>query len=160
MKKLTFFMLALTIMGGIFTGCKKDKENNVEPTATEYTVEYRLLDHTSIYGQVFYLSECFSYDFTYTGADGKAVEVKDAKAGWSTQIKVKAPFTAKIEGQIKYVESELPEHVVYSNTLANISYSGHISSGMSASTDSKERFLERVTANPDLLKFSETAEIK
>lgn len=155
MKKLAFIMLALTIMGGILTSCKKDKEND-EPVAKEYTVKYSLQDH---HGNT-YLSECFTYDFTYTGADGNAVEVKDAKAGWSTQIKVKAPFTAKIEGQIKYVESELPEHVVYSNTLANISYSGHISVGMSTSTDSKERFLERVTANPEKLKFSETAEIK
>lgn len=166
MKKLAFIMLALTIMGGIFTSCKKDKENN-EPVAKEYTVVYKLESYSTVINaqmgyDTIYLSPCFSYDFTYTGADGKAVEVKDAKAGWKMEIKVNAPFTAKIEGNIKYNESELPtEYIIFSNTLANILYSGYYESEMGfLHFKTKEKFLKFVNEHPEKLNFSKTAEIK
>lgn len=160
MRKLTFIMLAMTIIGGIFTSCKKDK--NEQPTEKEYTVVYKLEDHVTIDQTTFYLSDCFTYDFTYTGADGNAVEVKDAKAGWETTIKVKAPFTAKIEGKTKYNESELPEEKIhFSHTLANISHSGNYTNNMSIGVFStKEKFLEHINKHPEKLNFIATDTIR
>lgn len=160
MRKLTFIMLAVAVIGGVFTSCKKDK--NEQPTEKEYTVVYKLEDHITIDQITIYLSDCFTYDFTYTGTDDNAVEVKDAKAGWETEIKVKAPFTAKIEGKIKYNEAELPkENIHFSYTLANISYSGHYTGNTRIGTFStKEEFLAYINKHPDRLNFSTTTEIK
>ena len=160
MRKLTFIMLAVAVIGGIFTSCKKDK--NEQPAEKEYTVAYKLEDHVTIDQITIYVSDCFTYDFTYTGADGNAVEVKDAKAGWETTIKVKAPFTAKIEGKIKYNEAELPEeNIHFSYTLANISYSGHHTSNTRIGTFStKEKFLEHINKHPEKLNFIATDTIR
>lgn len=160
MRKLTFIMLAVAVIGGIFTSCKKDK--NEQPAEKEYTVAYKLEDHVTIDQITIYVSDCFTYDFTYTGADGNAVEVKDAKAGWETTIKVKAPFTAKIEGKIKYNEAELPEeNIRFSYTLANISYSGHHTSNTRIGVFStKEKFLEHINKHPEKLNFIATDTIR
>lgn len=166
MKKLAFFMLALTIMGGIFTGCKKDKENNVEPTATEYTVGYVIwgAEETGY-------SPCFKFNLAYTDANGQTVTKENVSGPWNATITVKAPFTGKIEGSIIFNENELPaEHIVFPNGVAatgygkgaNVGYSSlNIHSSVSHVTyKTKERFLQIVAENPDLLKFSETVEIK
>lgn len=161
MKKSAFIiMLAMTIIGGIFTSCKKDK--NEQPAEKEYTVAYKLEDHVTIDQITIYVSDCFTYDFTYTGADGNAVEVKDAKAGWETTIKVKAPFTAKIEGKIKYNESELPEEKIhFSHTLANISHSGYYTNNTRIGTfGTKEEFLAYIDKHPDRLNFIATDTIR
>lgn len=88
--------------------------------------------------------------------------MKDARAGWETEIKVKAPFTAKIEGKIKYNEAELPEeNIRFSYTLANISYSGYYTNNIRIGTFStKEEFLAYINKHPDRLNFSTTTEIK
>lgn len=158
MKKSVFtIMLAMTIIGGIFTSCNKENDN--KPTEKEYTVKYILRDHDL---QNVYVSECFTYDFTYTGADNNAVKVDGVKAGWEMEIKVKAPFIAKIEGKIKYNESELPEeNIHFSHTLANILHSGYYTNNMSISVFStKEKFLDYINKHPEKLNFSETDTIR
>lgn len=157
MRKLTFIMLAMAVIGGIFTSCSKEKKD-------EFTVTYKLTDHID----TIYVSECFTYDFTYTGADGNVVEVKDARTGWETEIKVKAPFTAKIEGKIKYNEAELPDEGIhlFGGEIAKISfYSYNILYSSSSCIiymwfSTKEEFLAYINKHPDRLNFSTTTEIK
>ena len=73
MRKLTFIMLAVAVIGGIFTSCKKDK--NEQPAEKEYTVAYKLEDHVTIDQITIYVSDCFTYDFTYTGATASMMNV-------------------------------------------------------------------------------------
>jgi len=167
MKKLAFIMLALTFVGSILTGCKKSQNNdNPTPTTTEYTVGY------VIWGtEVAAYSPCFKFNLAYTDANGQTVTKENVSAPWNTTITVKAPFTGKIEGTIIFNEDELPaEHVVFPRSVAatgfgkgaNIGFSSlNIHSEISLTTyKTKERFLQKVAENPDMLKFSATVEIQ
>ena len=58
------------------------------------------------------LSPGLYFTFTYTDADGKEVEVKNAELPWKKSITVTSPFEAKLEGKITYNEEELPEQVI------------------------------------------------
>lgn len=167
MKKLAFIMLAITFVGSILTGCKKS-QNNDNPTSTsnEYTVGY------AIWGseQAAY-SPCFKFNLAYTDANGQTVTKENVSGYWFTAITVKAPFTGKIEGTIIYNEDELPaEHIILPRNVASTGFGQGANVGFSSlnmhmevlltTYKTKERFLQRVAENPDLLKFSATVEIQ
>lgn len=109
MKQLSYLFAAFLIGGLIFSGCGKEEEKPTpEPTPTETTIVYSI---DNVYeGQT--LSPGLYFTFTYTDADGKQVLVEKAELPWEKSITVKSPFEVKLEGEITYVEEELPEEVM------------------------------------------------
>ena len=170
-KHITIIALALISLATVFSGCKKDNNNDQPEQKQKYTVRYELNNvqefTNPLTGEVttFTISPCFKANFSYTDADGQMKEVTDVALPWSTEIVVEKPFTAKMEGSIDYEVSELPDEVTY-GTLYGILYkpveaqvfSGEIL-GQAGTTD-KERFILYMGTHPDRLKFSQEFSIE
>ena len=155
MKKVTFLFAALLIGGLLFTGCKKDPQPTPTPdTPTTTTKVVYKVDNTI---PNFTTSDCFKYTLTYVGADGNTVTVNDVSLPWtSPEITVKTlPFNAKIEGEAKFKEEELPDQVFFGEVPTIYVDGSPIANGTEGiRTHSKAIFLDLLSKNPDMLKFS------
>ena len=160
--KKHFSILAITLMALVlvFGSCKKDPKPTPSDSK-EYTVKYKISNTASITnpltGEVktYTLSPCFKFNFSYVDADGRTVEKTNVTAPWEETITVHRPFNAKMEGELVYNESELPDTVYY-GTPYSITISGngtilHDNDENIARTP-KDRFLEHI-AGTDRLKF-------
>lgn len=148
MKKLAFLMATLLIGSIMFTSCKKDSDT----TGNSIKVSYALNDKTLVLGEELIVSNCFKFDVTYTGADGKSVEVKGVSLPWTSNVfEVKSPFKAKIEAKPVYVESELPDIFIY-GLVVLINKNG---TGFKRHEDmrnwTKTKFLQKAQDSPDEL---------
>ncbi len=170
-KQITLIALALISLATVFSGCKKDNNNDQPEQKQKYSVRYELNNvqefTNPLTGEVttFTISPCFKANFSYTDADGQMKEMTNVALPWSTEIVVEKPFTAKMEGSIDYEESELPDEVTY-GTLYGVRYKlvgSDLYSGAvdgSAATTDKERFLQFMESHPDRLKFSKEMNIE
>lgn len=158
MKKVTFFLAALLIGSMMFTGCKKDNptptpEPTPTPTPTTKTVVYKVAKE---FGNKV-LSDCFKLNVTYTNAKGESVTETGVTLPWEKSFEVTSPFKAKMEGEIVYNESELPDEVVFGKRYG-IGYYNNSSLVIDMvgafSVDDKEGFLELMQAHPDRLQFT------
>lgn len=148
MKKVTLLLVTLLIGGIMFTGCKKD-----QPTPTTKTVKiaYKVDNVQDGMGTA---SDCFTYSISYVAVDGKLITVDNIKLPWtSPEFEVTLPFDAKIEGNAIFNEEELPDQVGFGSIQTIFVNKGKYTNG-NISFLSKDRFLEKYAANPDLLKFS------
>lgn len=170
-KHITIIVFALLSLATVFSGCKKNPDDNPTDAKKQYMVRYDLSNVQEfthpLTGEVitFTISPCFKANFSYMDANGQMVELNDVTLPWSKEFTVEAPFTEKIEGSMNYVESELPEEITYGTPvgirykrIGNDAYSGDID-GNAATTD-KERFLQLMELNPDRLKFSKEVNIE
>lgn len=104
------------------------------------------------------MSDCFKLNVTYTNAKGESVTETGVVLPWEKSFEVTSPFKAKMEGEIVYNESELPDEVVFGKRYG-IGYYNNSSLVIEMvgafSVDDKEGFLELLQHNPDRLKFTE-----
>ena len=171
-KHITIIALVMLSLATVFSGCKKDKDNQGQSeTAKKYIVTYQLdnedetMNPSTLEPIVFTLSPCFKANFTYVDANGQTVEMKDVVLPWKQEITVTAPFNAKMEGALTYNESELPDQVTY-GVRGGISYKridgGGINLDVSGGfySDSKESFIQHIASSPKRLKidFSKSIE--
>lgn len=154
-KKIHSFIALFAAFAMIFTGCKKDKDNNDAPnpgmsTITFYYTVTNIDNATSAVG-----SDCFHFNLSYKDADGNMVEVNDAELPWTKSITTTIPFEAKLQGTITYEEAEMPDDVYFIR-----GYQVSISPNESLDTDSyhgtKENIIALLNNNPYLLTFHKT----
>lgn len=151
MKRLSFLFVTLLIGGVMLAGCKKEKEEPTpEPTPTETKIVYSISNTYDGGSSVYTLSPGLYFTFTYTDADGKEVEVKNAELPWEKTITVTSPFEAKLEGEITYKEEELPEKVIFVKNIRIIDLPNAEIIEASKIPDFK-KFVE---THPEQLKFS------
>ena len=170
MKKIAFLIATLLIGGMILAGCHKNPQPTPEPepgpepdpTPTTATIVYRI-DNTCINnsGQVvFVVSPCFHASFTYLDANGNPVSVENATLPWTQSFTAELPFTATIDGNFTYEESELPD-TVYFGKLTTVSIGGKSKITDSRYTyNSKEKFLDKVNSYPRLLSLKSTLTVE
>ena len=157
MKKLSFLLAALLIGGMMFTGCKKeDPKPTPDPVSKTAKVVYELGN----VADTLTASNCFKYNVSYLGADGQMVAVNDVTLPWtSPELTVALPFTAKIEGQASYNEADLPENVVYGRVYSFYVNGSKFHNFEYIAPYSKEDFIQYVSDDPNVLKFSYSTEI-
>ena len=157
MKKLSFLLATLLIGGMMFTGCKKeDPKPTPDPESKTTKVVYKLgntLDTLTV-------SNCFKYTVSYLGADGQMVKVNDVTLPWtSPELTVTLPFTAKIEVQTSYNEADLPEAVVFGRVYSLLVNGKEFHHAAYVVPFLKEDFIQFVSDDPNVLKFSYSTEI-
>lgn len=145
-----------TIMLGsmVFTGCKKDKdpETPSEPTETSFKVSYKLDNQKEVMGVNLVTSDCFKFDVTYTGADGKPVELKGVSLPWASDpFEVKGSFKASLEAKAVYNEAELPDDLVFGALGAILKGTDEVAKSGEIGDYTKAKFMQMAAEEPDQL---------
>lgn len=154
MKKLFFLMATLLIGSMVFTGCKKDKETPSDPgEQTEtFKVSYKIGNQKEVMGVNLVTSDCFKFDVTYTGADGKPVELKGVSLPWASDpFEVKGSFKASLEAKAVYNEAELPGDLVYGALGAILNGTDEVAKSGEIGDYTKADFLQMAAEEPDQL---------
>ncbi len=141
--------MAAVLLGSIvFTGCKKDGDT----TGKSINVSYGINNKAIVSGGELVVSDCFKFDVTYTGADGKSVEVKGVSLPWTSDaFEVKAPFKAKIEAKPVFNESELPDPLTYGPVVLVNKDGKEIKKYEDIRKWTKDKFVQKAQENPDEL---------
>ena len=148
MKKLAFLMATLLIGSIMFTSCKKDSDT----TGKSINVSYGINNKAIVSGGELVVSDCFKFDVTYTGSDGKSVEVKGVSLPWTSDaFEVKAPFKAKIEAKPVFIESELPDPLTYGPVVLIYKNGAGFKSHEDMRNWTKTKFLQKAQESPDEL---------
>ena len=157
MKKLSFLLATLLIGGMMFTGCKKEYP---KPTPGPESKTAKVVYELGNVADSLTASNCFKYNVSYLGADGQMVAVNDVTLPWtSPELTVALPFTAKIEGQASYNEADLSETVVFGKVYSLLVNGKEFHHDAYIVPFLKEGFIQFVSDDPNVLKFSYSTEI-
>lgn len=159
MKKHLILILTICIGGLMAVSCNRENGGSGSTTASNPTVQYKMLDSYKLNGQEVQFTPGFSYNIKYVDATGKTVEVNNVTAPWTLPaFEVKCPFTAKIEGTILFNESDLPDGPITFGAAPKICvlkdgkqviYDDDVTSYF----NTKEKFLEYAASHPEKMKF-------
>lgn len=163
MKKHLLVLLAICLGGLMAVSCNHDENNdgggNGNNNNDKITVQYQMLDSYKLNSETVHISPCFHYNIKYVDVNGKTVELNNISAPWSIpSFDTKAPYTALIEGDIIYNESELPDGPVIFGAIPkiNILQNGTMVVYDNDNTNyfnTKEKFLEFIATHQDRLHF-------
>lgn len=148
MKKLVVLMAAVLLGSIVFTGCKKDGDT----TGKSIKVSYKIGNQKEVMGVNYVTSDCFKFDVTYTGADGKPVELKGVSLPWASDpFEVKGSFKASLEAKAVYTEAELSDNLVYGALGAILNGTDEVAKSGEIGDYTKADFLQMAADMPDQL---------
>ncbi len=160
-KHITIIAMALLSLA-VVVGCKKNNEHQDDPepvvVKNEYKVHYAIETQETTADSTVAFTPCFKANVTYLEANGDTVKLTNVSLPWSKDITVTAPFTAYINGNEFYDQSELPDIVsfgYYAGFIATPVADGTLYKGMKGyhTTCSKEDFLNNLSKIEKTLKF-------
>ena len=163
-KHITIIALALFSLATVFSGCKKDNNNDQPEQKQKYNVSYELDNVCEVVNPfnedtiVFSMSPCFKANISYVEASGNTTKLTDVTLPWKKEIIVEAPFNASVQVELTFKEEELPDSVtvVKSGRLGikkTEASSYYYNEDKRGNTFLKNKFLEHIVSQPIFLKY-------